>query len=90
MKTISGKFFFEMKATHGVPWDVALQQIRFKGYTITWDEFIDAARSNKWWDFQTLDAITFVLQDVIHDKEEVQEILSRMKLYILQNPHPDL
>lgn len=90
MKIISGAFFFEMKSTHGVPWDVALEQIRVKGYTITWNEFIDAARNNKWWDFQTLEAITFVLQDVIQDKEEVQEIISRMKLYILNNPHPDL
>lgn len=90
MKMFSGAVLFELKATHGIPWDITLEQVRSKGYTINWKEFIDTARNNKWWDFQTLEAITFVLQDVIQDKEEVQNIIDRMKQYILSNPHPEL
>lgn len=90
MKMFSGAVLFELKATHGIPWDITLQNVISKGYTVNWPEFIECARKNKWWDFQTMDAITFVLQDVIENKEEVQEIISRMKLYILTNPHPEL
>lgn len=90
MKLFSGSELFELKATHGIPWDITLQHVISKGYTVNWTEFIDCARKNKWWDFQTLEAINFVLQDVIEDKNEVQEIITRMKLYIFKNPHPEL
>ena len=90
MNLFSGSALFELKATHGIPWDITLEHVLSKGYAVNWCEFIDCARKNKWWDFQTLEAITFVLQDVIEDKEVVQAIIDRMKLYILSNPHPDL
>ncbi len=90
MKVFSGSTLFELKATHGIPFDITLQNVLQKGYVVDWVDFIECARKNKWYDFQTMDAIIFVLQDVISDKNEVQEIISRMKLYITNNRHPML
>lgn len=90
MKIFSGSVLFELKATHGIPWDITLQNVLDRGYTVDWVDFINCARRNKWWDFKTLDAITFVLQDVIPDKHEVEEIITRMKVYIINTPHPNL
>lgn len=90
MKLFSGTALFELKATHGIPFEVTLQNVIQKGYSVNWVEFIECARNNKWWDFQIIDSITPVLEDVVQDKDTVQHIIQRMKYYMLNNIHPEM
>jgi alanyl-tRNA synthetase len=81
----NGAKLFELKATHGFPLDFALDRIiNEKGMPISWVDFIEAARKNKWWDFQTIEVITHALEDAqVASKEE---IINRAKLYMMKSP----
>lgn len=84
----SGKKLFELKATHGLPLDVAITKI-FDDSTqtrIDWAEFIETARSNGWWDYQTIEVMEIALtdSDVLRDYRD--DVLQRAKLYMLTNP----
>ena len=48
-------------------------------------EFINTARQNKWWDFQTYDAIRVGLFDACIDIHVIANIINRVKLYIMSN-----
>ena len=84
---IDGAEVFELKATHGLPLSISLDIIYndYK-YKIDWVSFIEQARKNKWWDFQTYEEIENSLNDAGIDKQFSEEILNRIKLYILTNP----
>ena len=81
----NGAKLFELKATHGFPLDFALDRIiNEKGMPVSWVDFIEAARKNKWWDFQTIEVITHALEDAqVASKEE---IINRAKLYMMKSP----
>ena len=81
----NGAKLFELKATHGFPLDFALDRIiNEKGMSVSWVDFIEAARKNKRWDFQTIEVITHALEDAqVASKEE---IINRAKLYMMKSP----
>lgn len=81
----SGKKLFELKATHGMPLDVAIQEIVDSGARISWAEFVDQGRANKWWDFQILELVETALGMTILDRDYRAEVVSRMKLYMYTN-----
>jgi hypothetical protein len=81
----SGKKLFELKATHGMPLDVAIQEIVDSGARISWGEFVDQARLNKWWDFQILELVETALGMTILDRDYRAEVIARMKLYMYTN-----
>ena len=86
----SGRLLFELKATHGFPLDFALDKIiNDNNMAVDWVEFIETARANKWWDFQTHEVLTHALIDAQVDKELKDQILLRFQLYVLQNKHPN-
>lgn len=86
---VSGKFLFNLKTTHGFPLDFALDEIiNVKGGAIDWPEFIEESRKNGFWDFQTHDLILYALQDASIDKDKINEIMARVKMYMLKNEHP--
>lgn len=76
-----------MKATHGVPLDVSIEILTKEGYTIEWVSFIEQARKNGWWDYQTLEVVSQSLNDAGIEKSIVDGIIERFKLYVLNNPH---
>lgn len=85
--TFPGARLFELKATHGLPLDAAIDRIINKHRTaISWDGFLTQARANGWYDFQTMDVITQALEDALIDREMRLGIITRLKLYILKNP----
>lgn len=88
---ICGKWVFNLKATHGLPLEFALDHIiNENGFAIDWVGFINEARRNGWWDFQTVDVITHAMQDAMLPRDMQAGILDRFKLYVLANPHPSI
>lgn len=85
-----GDVLFELKATHGLPLDVAIEQIFNRGIVIDWVGFIEAARKNNWWDFQTYDVILDALRDALCDNELIDGIKLRFQMYVMNNPHPKM
>lgn len=81
-----GKKLFELKATHGMPLDVAIQEIVDSGARISWGEFVDQARANMWWDFQILELVETSLGMTILDRDYRAEVVQRMKLYMMAKP----
>lgn len=86
----SGRELFEMKATYGLPLDFALEMIRDAGLVVEWVGFIEAARDNGWWDYQTYDVMKTVLPQAGYTEDEQYNILQRFKLYVLANLHPKM
>lgn len=81
----SGDKLFNLKATHGVPLDVSLSALLDKNIRVNWVEFIDTARLNKWWDYQTLEAITDALEDAGYVRNDIHNITLRVKKYMMTN-----
>ena len=87
---VSGEFLFELKATHGFPLEMALDRIMEVGAVVNWPEFIECARRNGWWDFQTYDCINHAMQDAEWPRDTQQEIQRRFQLYVMKNRHPKM
>lgn len=91
LRMFSGPEVFELKATYGLPLDMAFDQIlNEREMTIEWKSFIDAARKNEMWDFQIYRMVEHALQDAGIKKETTGIILSNMQHYMMQNLHPNL
>ena len=86
-----GGTLFELTATHGLPIDVALDRlVNDKKFAIDWISFVETARSNGWWNFQTYDVICQAMADALIDADLQSSIKTRLQLYITQNPHPKM
>lgn len=79
-----GARLFQIKATHGVPLDITLDLLFSRHLRVDWQGFVDEARRNHWWDFQTLDVVQNALAEVL-DHTDQQAILLRLKRYMLEN-----
>lgn len=89
MIVVEGSFVFHLKATHGTPWDMVCENLIVdRGLRIDWVGFIEAARQNGWWDFQTIPAVENDLRDAGVPTEMVEAIIVRMKHYVLTHKHP--
>ena len=84
-----GDVLFELKSTHGFPIEVALDRIINEcGMAVDWVAFIEAARRNKWWDFQTYDVIRYGMEDAGLSHAMQTAIKKRFQLYVMAHPHP--
>lgn len=79
-----GSDLFELKATHGFPLEVAIDTIFENNFLIDWTSFIDQARKNKWYDFQTYETICYALDESFLDKEFKQQVKLRLQAYIMK------
>lgn len=87
--SFSGAKLFELKNTHGLPFDFILDRVMNQlGMMVSWVEFIETARKNGWWDFQTYDAICHALADAEIPRDTIEEIKKRFQFYVLKHPHP--
>lgn len=84
-KIYYGSRLFELKATHGLPLEVALDRLFHDGFSVDWCEFIDCARSNGWYDFQTINVIKQAMDDCMIEPYIKESILVRAKVYIMQS-----
>ena len=78
-----GGKLFDLKATHGLPLDFAVDRIFERGYVVGWPDFIEAARRNKWVDYQTYEAISHAVADAMLPKETQEGILAGCRLHIM-------
>lgn len=86
-----GDVLFDLKCTHGFPLDFALDRIiNDEGMAVDWVAFIEAARKNNWWDYQTYEVICHAMEDASISREMQAEILLRFKLYVMANEHPKM
>lgn len=87
MKIFDGAKAFQMKATHGLTLDIVIDHVMVKhSFTISWDKYIEEARRNKRFDYQTIQEIEVGLSDAGIDKAIVHETIQRAKLFILKHP----
>lgn len=83
----SGARLFDLKSTYGLPLGPAIDRIiNVEGLTVTWGDFLSAARSNGWYDFQAIEAVELGLGDAGVDRAMRDEILQRFKVLIMRNP----
>jgi len=87
MAMFSGRKLFKIKDEQGLPLDFALAMILDAGQAVDWPEFIDYASECKWWDFQIINTLEYILVDA-GGKEYAESVLARAKMYMLANPHP--
>jgi alanyl-tRNA synthetase len=88
-RTFPGATLFELKATHGFPIEFALDRIIDAGFrSVDWPGFIEAARSNEWWDFQTMRVLEEALRDSMLTQSVKRAISDGCKNYILAHRHP--
>jgi hypothetical protein len=83
LEIYQGKKLFELKATHGLPLDIALDHLFAAGVSIDWTGFIDCARSNGWYDFKIIALIETSLEDCLIDRDTKLAIVERSKAYIM-------
>lgn len=84
-KLFPGRRLFQLKATHGVPLEISLENLARASMVVEWVGFIEEARLSGWYDFQTLEVIQNALADVF-DRDVQQAIILRIKKFILTNP----
>jgi hypothetical protein len=53
---------------------------------VEWPSFIEAARENGWWDFQTYDAICVGMEDAGIERPVQAGIKARFQQYVLTHP----
>ena len=81
---IAGSILFQLKATHGLPLDMALDRVIDAGLSVEWPSFIEEARKNGWPDFQTFDALRYGLQDAFIPQSAKSAVLDGFKRYVMQ------
>ena len=85
MRVFDGALLFELKATHGFPIDFAIDRILAAGIKqIDWVRFIEAARANGWWDFQTYRVLCEALEDSALSTSVRTAILDGCRRYVLE------
>lgn len=85
----SGAKLFQLKATHGLPLENAVDTIINRAkLAIDWEGFIEEARKNGWYDFQTIENIEQALVDADILKDTREKIIQGCKHYILANILP--
>jgi alanyl-tRNA synthetase len=87
---VEGRFLFKLKDTHGFPLEMAIDITLGRGLLIRWISFIECARDNLWWDFQTIQVVEHALQDAGCDRTYVSNVIDRFKIYSYTIPHPEL
>lgn len=84
-KLFPGERLFQLKATHGVPLEISLENLTRASMVVEWEGFIEEARLSGWYDFQTLEVVQNALEDVF-DRTDQEAILLRLKRFILKHP----
>lgn len=86
-----GNVLFNLKATHGFPLNFALDSIiNLHGLAVDWVSYIETARDNRRWDYQTYEDICHAMVDAELPRDMQAEIKKRFQIYVVRNPHPRL
>jgi alanyl-tRNA synthetase len=86
-----GDVLFDLRCAHGFPLDFALDRIiNDEGMAVDWVAFIEAARRNQWWDYQTYETICHAMVDAALPREMQAAIRLRFQRYVMANEHPKM
>lgn len=89
MGIFNGQLLFDLKSTYGLPLDMALDRIiNDCHHDIDWPAFIEGARDNGWWDFQTFDLLNYSFEDACLPMKIKNDIIFLFKSYVIDHPHP--
>jgi alanyl-tRNA synthetase len=81
-----GSRLFELKDTHGLSLENALDQLQARGVEVEWPSFVEAARKAGWYDFKTIDAIEFAMADAGATRSYQDGVKIRLRQYVLEHP----
>jgi len=82
-----GDKLFELKATHGLPLEIALERIiTQEGLAVHWLQFLKQARKNLWTDKQTYRVIRHSLVDADIAKEIREGVCRGLEKYTHRGP----
>jgi len=84
-RVIPGDILFKLKTTHGFPLEMSLELVKNDSAVVGWVEFIEAARADGWWDFQTYDCVCHALQDADYSRSAQDAIKTRMRIYMMKD-----
>lgn len=87
-QVFSGRTLFELKASHGFPLDFALVKLAGEGLAVDWPEYIEAARSNGRWDFQTYREVCDAIAEAQLPAGVQAAIREGFQRYVLAHPMP--
>lgn len=78
-----GDKLFDLRSTHGISLEIMIDEIINKqNMAISWIDFIDAARNNKWKEKTIYDNILYGLRDGFVDKNLSNNILDKVTKYM--------
>lgn len=80
MNTITGKFLFKLSDTHGLPIEIAVEEILKKGLNINWFEFIRTAQHAGWKNRKIKEKIKSAMQDLTGHDQYKKGLLERLEL----------
>lgn len=80
----SGSSLFLLKSTYGFPMEIAIDKIiNEHKCDVSWADFIEEARKNKWYDYQIYGCIVHALEDAGVDRDYQSEVKTRLQSYII-------
>jgi alanyl-tRNA synthetase len=85
-----GYYLFRLKDTMGFPLEFAVDKLLTAGYTIDWVSYIEEARKQKRWDYQTYDELMYLQRELREYRDYLHEVIQRFKVYVMKNPHPEM
>lgn len=77
---ISGEVLFKLSDTHGLPIEIATEEILKKGLLINWHEYCLAAAKAGWSNKKIKEKIKSAMQDLVGYNEYKKGLLERLEL----------
>lgn len=78
-----GATLYALKATHGLPLAFSLSKILENGMAVDWVAFVEAARKDGRWDYQTYADVKHGLADAEVRADYAEAVCARLQQYIM-------
>lgn len=86
----AGADAFRLKDEAGLPLAQTFIECEKRSIMIDWIGLIEAARAAGWWDYQTMEEISVAFTDSGAWPDKRDEIIRRLKVYVVKVPHPKM
>lgn len=83
-----GKYLFILKDTMGLPLDFGVSKILSESLVIDWTSYIEEARSQGRWDYQTYADLKYLRSELNEYRDYFDNVILRFKNYVLKHGHP--
>lgn len=85
-----GEYIFKLKDTMGLPLDFSVSNVLSRGYVIDWVSYIEEARNQFRWDYQTFEDLKYLRSELSEYRDYFDDVIKRFKCYVVKNVHPML